>query len=89
MPPGHRGLLGGEHALALAPQQFGRRIRALGRRIERPAEMLARMAQADAQAVVGEQLVVKLIDDGELGCEGGRRFAGLPRGSAPASSFPK
>ena len=49
------GIVGCEHMLALGPQQLGRRSRTLGRRIESPAEMFARMAEADADAMVGEQ----------------------------------
>src|SRR5262249_57461345 len=47
----------------------------LGRGIERPAEMLARMAAADGAAVVREHLVVKAINDGELDGERRRAFA--------------
>ena len=68
-------IVGGEHALALGPQQFGRRVRSFGSGIERPAEMLASMAQAYAQAVVRKQFVVELVDQGELNRERGRCFA--------------
>src|SRR6516225_7811432 len=55
----------------------------LGRYIERPAEMLARMAAADGAAVVREHLVVEAIDDREL--DGERRCAfGLAHGKVAA-----
>ena len=50
----HRlGIVGREHTAAFDPQQFDWRGGGLRRRIECPAEMLARMAQADAQAMMG------------------------------------
>src|SRR5262249_11097177 len=59
----------------------------LGRSIERPAEMLARMAAADGAAVVREHLVIKAIDDREL--DGERRYAFGPADGKVAADLPR
>src|SRR5262245_63758676 len=59
--------------------------RGLGGGIERPAEMLARMAAADGAAVVREHLVVKAINDGEL--DGERRCAFTPADAKVAADL--
>src|SRR5262245_34076072 len=61
--------------------------RGLGCGIERPAEMLARMAAADGAAVVREHLVVKAIDDREL--DGERRYAFWPADGKIAADLPR
>ena len=71
-------IVGGQHALAVSLEEADRRARGLGGGIERPAEMLARMAAADGDAVMREHLVVELDDDGELRRE--RRRALAPAG---------
>ena len=53
------GLLGGQHAIAVRLQQCLGNAGCLGRGVERPAEMLARVAPSDRNAVVGEHLVVQ------------------------------
>src|SRR6202000_733927 len=46
------------------------------RDIQRPAEMFARMAKADAQAVMRADLVVETADEGELLRQRRRGFGG-------------
>src|SRR3954466_9831241 len=67
------------------PERPGRRAAAMGRNIERPAEMLARMAKPDAQAVVPADFVIERADIFELL---GKRGRGLGyAGFEPASDL--
>jgi len=47
-------------------ERSGRRTAALGRDLQRPAEMLARMAKTDAEPVVAANLVIERADIVEL-----------------------
>src|SRR6185437_14046314 len=68
-------LFGGEYARAMRFQRLGRSARRGGGAIERPAEMLARMAATDAHTVMRDHLVVKRGGDGMLLCERRRVLA--------------
>src|SRR3569833_1230482 len=57
-PACFRGLLGGEHAHAVMFEPVGRNAGGVGGTVERPAEMLARMATADRRAVMLDHLVI-------------------------------
>ena len=66
------GSFGGQHARAARLEALGGAPRGLGGGVERPAEMLARMAHADACAVVRQHLVVERV----------RRARAAPRAAA-------
>ena len=51
-------LLGGQHAIAMMFELFGRRLGGDGRCIERPTQMLSGMTAADRQPVVVQHFVV-------------------------------
>ena len=64
----------------------GRRAAALGRDFQRPAEMLARVPESDAQPVKSADFIIEGADMRELLGQRWRRF-GLP-GFEPASDLP-
>ena len=66
-------LLGGQHPLTMCLEQALGCTRRLCRRVECPAEMLARMAPADGPAVMRQHIVIELADDPELRGELGAR----------------
>ena len=74
----NRGIVGGEHAAAMRLEQMRRRAGGRRRRIERPAEMFARVAQPNRDAVMGEHFAVKRAGERELlaECRRGLAFAG-------------
>src|SRR3954469_5404711 len=67
--------LRGEHMCAPLLQEGVGDAGCLGGRVERPAEMLAGMAQTDPQPVMGEELLVEIGYDRELAVERRRGFA--------------
>ena len=69
-----RGIGRGEDVLPPALEDIARRGAARGRDIERPAEMLAGVAQANASAVMRDDLVVEPAQVGELIAERRRRL---------------
>ena len=75
-----RGSSRGQHARAPCLAALRRRAGGLGRRIERPAEMLARVPHADARAVMREHLVV-VRRATSASCSVERRRARAPRRS--------
>ena len=66
MTADQRRILGREHAAAMKLEQIDRRRDRFGGRVERPAQMLARMPPADRHAMMGEHLVVQRLDQIEL-----------------------
>ena len=73
-PPAHFGrIVRGQHMRARGLELLRRDACGLRRRIERPAEMLARMAHADARAVMDQHFLVERADQIELLGERGRR----------------
>jgi len=61
-----RGIGGGEHAPRCALRRCSRRARARGRSVERPAKVLARVAQPDIDAVVHKYFFVERADQRQL-----------------------
>jgi hypothetical protein len=60
------GIVRCQNALAPGLEPHGRRAAASGCNLERPAEMLARMAKADAQAIVTANFIIERADIFEL-----------------------
>src|SRR6185295_15206446 len=58
--------IAGQNVFARGLEVFGRDAGFIGRSIQRPAEMFARMLHADARTVMRDHLVVELADDREL-----------------------
>src|SRR5437879_4584277 len=67
-------------------QEIGGNARRRRGRVERPAEMLARVTQSDAQPVMGEHLFIEIDDERELLAERGRGLA--PAGLQVARDLP-
>src|SRR4051794_23593206 len=72
-------ILRGEDLLAPGFQLLGRRAARIGCDIERPAEMLPRMPQPDAQAIEGADALIERADIAKLRLErrGGFRCSAL------------
>src|SRR5690242_8614464 len=77
------GLLGRQDLLPPGLQLPGRNAAGISRDIERPAEMLSRMTQPNAQAVVTADFVIERADVTELLGQCGRGF-GCATFKAPA-----
>src|SRR5215467_15244222 len=68
-------LLGSQHPATPVFEQVTRSTDGDRSRIERPTEMLARMAQSDAKAMVREHLLIEGGDQGKLLTQRRRSFA--------------
>ena len=78
-------ILGGQHAVAVKLEDGSGRGDRLGRGIKRPAQMLARVAPADRNAMVGEQFVVERLHNIGLRLQRRRTLAPADRRVAARS----